>query len=285
MRIHSFLIRGDGSSLSSKLNSFTSLSLNALAFFSLGIDHSKIIECALKFKTKCPVYLTETYGIIGYDEELQQNIELMEKGRGSEYGFRGGSGGQGCLVVGVTDAVTGHSDLKIPGKTSSLMVIADTSKTFERDYSSSTIPLHYGGIAKEAWIVSSNSSLERVPYFWIANQDESMPIGVSAFKGDASSATKELLLKKPSGFKTDCIGLFPCFSRGINQYNAENVESQAITSVLDINDGAPTRIYGMFAHGELGPSNNFYGFVNDENDIKCEQYGMTSILSIHTQKE
>jgi hypothetical protein len=31
----------------------------------------------------CPVYLKETYGILGYDEETKQNVELMEKARGS----------------------------------------------------------------------------------------------------------------------------------------------------------------------------------------------------------
>lgn len=277
MRVHSFLVQGDGFSLSSKLNSFASLSLNALALFSLGADHSKLIDCVAK--VKCPVYLTETYGIIGYDEELKQNIELMEKGRGSEYGLRGGSGGQGCLVVGVTDAITGHGDLmNIPENISSLMVVADDSKTFAKDYGNSNTPLHYGGITKKAWKISSDGKLEPIPYFWIANGASF--VGVTSFTGDASTATKQLLSKKPFGCKVDCIGLFPCFSRGVNQYNAENVETQEISSVIN-----NIRIYGMFAHGELGPSNQFNGFVNDRNEIQCEQYGLTSILSIHTQHE
>jgi hypothetical protein len=49
----------------------------------------------------CPVYLAETYGIIGFDEERQKNVELMEKGRGSEYGFVGGSGGRGVPRDGI----------------------------------------------------------------------------------------------------------------------------------------------------------------------------------------
>jgi hypothetical protein len=35
--------------------------------------------------------------IFGFDEELNANVELME------YGYCGGSGGQGCLVIGYSD--------------------------------------------------------------------------------------------------------------------------------------------------------------------------------------
>jgi hypothetical protein len=41
------------------------------------------------------------------------------------------------------------------------------------------------------------------------------------------------------------------------------------------------RVFGMFAHGELGPS-SFADFVSDPNSISCTQHRMTSILAIHT---
>ena len=45
-----------------------------------------------------------------------------------------------------------------------------------------------------------------------------------------------------------------------------------------------TRIYGMFAHGELGPS-EFAGFANTPTVVAHEQHSMTSILAVHTAPE
>ena len=77
------------------------------------------------------------------------------------------------------------------------------------------------------------------------------------------------------------IGLFPCFTRGVNLYKEEDVESSAIAGAV----GAPadeTRIYGMFAHGELGPS-TFSGFAREATAavIEHEQH---SILAMHTRE-
>ena len=91
MRLHTFLVPGAGDALVGRLRPLlTSVALDALILFSLGADQSKLLS-ALSGAT-CPVYLTETYGILGYDEEAGANVELMEAGRGSEYGFCGGSG-------------------------------------------------------------------------------------------------------------------------------------------------------------------------------------------------
>jgi hypothetical protein len=47
------------------------------------------------------------------------------------------------------------------------------------------------------------------------------------------------------------------------------------------------QIYGMFAHGELGPTTEFAGFTpskeaNNDFTIPCTQHSHTSILAIHT---
>ena len=75
-------------------------SLDAFVVFLVGIDLTSLAKAALASSVACPIYLTESCGIIGYNEDLWQNIEIMEKGCGSEYGFVGGGGGSGCLVAG-----------------------------------------------------------------------------------------------------------------------------------------------------------------------------------------
>ena len=98
-----------GAPLISQLGSVSSMALNALVLMSLGADHSALLSAVASSKIDCPVYLTETYGIIGFDEASQAHVELMEKGRGSEYGFQGGSGGQGCVIIAFEGARAGHT--------------------------------------------------------------------------------------------------------------------------------------------------------------------------------
>lgn len=283
MQIKSIFVRGDGSALASRVNSVASMALNALVLMSLSGNHQLLIDTVRKAGITCPVYLTETYGIIGYDEEVGRSVELMEKGRGSEYGFCGGSGGQGCVLLAYSDgAVVGH-DASFPEKISSMIVIADTSGEWGKV--SSSAPLHYGGITKSAWVVSEGSrDPVSVPYFWVASEAKvSKPVGISAFTGEAGVAAKDLLGKIPSGLRsTGDVGLFPCFTRGVNKYGAENVESDAVSGAMPkIN---PVKIYGMFAHGELGPS-SFSGFSDEATDIPCEKHSMTTILAVHTAAE
>ena len=224
--------------------------------------------------------MTEAYGILGYDEDLRQNVELMEKGRGSEYGCCGGSGGQGCLAIGYYDGAIAGDSADFPCGLSSLMVIADQSESWAAVQAKA--PLHFGGITKQCWRVKvkgNEVSLDKVSYFWVADNTGEMT-GVSTFKGEAAEATKTLLQELPKGYKaTGDVGLFPCFTRGVNQYGEENVESTAIATVM-----SSPRIYGMFAHGELGPT-SFASFTNEANNHECDQHGMTSILSIHATKE
>jgi len=265
MLVQSFLVQGTGAAVASGLATLSASAppLEALVMFSLGANHPFLLDALRKNDVSCPVYLTETYGILGCDEDLKRNVELMELGRGKEYGFVGGSGGQGCLVAGFAGgAVAGHTD-DFPSDASSVLVVADQSKEWAKVESKA--PLQYGGITKECWRVTESGDLESVPYFWIADISKE-PIGVSTFTEDATEAMSGLVKEMPAGRKSSgSIGLFPCFTRGINQYGAENVESDAIEKVL-----GDARINGMFAHGELGPS-DFAGFTAECNRIPCEQ--------------
>jgi hypothetical protein len=275
MLVQSFLVQGTGAAVSSGLARLSSsLQLDAVVMFSLGANHPILLDAVRENDVSCPVYLTETYGILGYDSDSKRNVELMEKGRGSEYGFVGGSGGQGCLVAGFSEgAVAGHTD-DFPADANSVLIVADQSKEWSKVESKA--PLQYGGITKECWRVTDSGDLESVPYFWIADTSRE-PIGVSTFTEDATEAISSLLKEMPSERKSSgSVGLFPCFTRGVNQYGKENVESEGIGSVL-----GDARIYGMFAHGELGPS-EFAGFTAEANKIPCKQHSMTSIIAIHT---
>jgi hypothetical protein len=109
------------------------------------------------------------------------------------------------------------------------------------------------------------------------------PVGFSTFQEDnAASATTSLLSKLPSHHKVaGYVGLFPCFTKWVNQCGSEHVEPTAVASAMQQVDGSP-RVYGMFAHGELGPSSFAY-FGSDPNWISCTrtQHSMKSIVAIH----
>ena len=283
MLVKSFLAQGaavaSSSAFAGKLSSLGGC--DALVLLSLGVEHEYLVDAVHQVGIDCPVFLSETYGILGTDIDTGESIELMEKGRGSEYGYCGGSGGQGCVAVGYSQGVqTGYNadDFPLPNA-STLMVIADQSGAWAQDRESA--PLHYGGITKSTWRLDpATKRLAPVPYFWVGDISGE-PTGVSTFTDDAQEATTTLLAKIPSGYvASGSIGLFPCFTRGVNQYGKEHVEPQAAEKAM-LKTATPAQVYGMFAHGELGPT-SFGDFIRDPNTIPCTQHSMTTILSIHT---
>jgi len=279
MRVDTVLVR-EASSLAGRIKSVApaSAALNALVLMSLGLEHRQLLNAVSEAGVQCPVYVTETYGILGYDEGAGRNVELMEKGRGSEYGFVGGSGGQGCLVLAYSGGAAAGHTAAWPADAASMMVVADGSGAFAA--AAASAPLHYGGITKEAWVLS-DGALQPVPFFWVASvAGGAAPVGVTTFTGEAGEAALGLLEQAPG--PVSAVGLFPCFTRGVNKYNAEDVETAAIAQVV----GASRRMYGMFAHGELGPS-RFSGFDSaaPAGGVPSEQHSMTSILALHTHSQ
>ena len=111
MHVQSFLVQGAATSaIASHLGTLPE-SLDALVLLGLGQDLERIAKDVQSQKLSCPVYMTDTYGILGPDiDDDMRNIELMEKGHGSEYGFCGGSGGEGCLVLGYSGGAIGGTD-------------------------------------------------------------------------------------------------------------------------------------------------------------------------------
>jgi hypothetical protein len=83
MQVHSFLVQGAGAAaaaaVASRLSRLcTSTQLDCLVIFSLGGNRAAALNAVqAAFHTRpvpCPVYLTETYGLLGYDEETQQHV-------------------------------------------------------------------------------------------------------------------------------------------------------------------------------------------------------------------
>ena len=110
-----------------------------------------------------------------------------------------------------------------------MMVVADGSGAFAAAAAASA-PLHYGGITKEAWVLS-DGALQPVPFFWVASvAGGAAPVGVTTFTGEAGEAALGLLEQAPG--PVSAVGLFPCFTRGVNKYDAEDVETAAIAQVV-----------------------------------------------------
>ena len=71
---------------------------DAVALFALSIQPDTLTAFAKTVPAQTPVLLADCYGILGFSQRDGANIELMEAGRGEEYGGVGGDGGQGSPV-------------------------------------------------------------------------------------------------------------------------------------------------------------------------------------------
>eukprot|EP00439_Symbiodinium_sp_Y106_P031994 s2338_g3.t2 len=104
-KIETFLVRGPVNESTLALASAplaAHIDLSCLVFFCLGTKPETVASVAggaLGLHGMCPVYIADCYGIIGWDKKEKRNVELMEEGRGSEYGKPGGQGGEGVVVA------------------------------------------------------------------------------------------------------------------------------------------------------------------------------------------
>jgi len=278
MQVHTFLTQGDGTELAALLPTELSdtSALSVLVVFSLGADHSKIQAAIaeLQLPETLPVYMTETYGILGFDLKEGRNLEFMEKGRGSEYGCRGGDGGQGSVVVAFFGSGIHASHGLVPEGATSCMVVTTGSGWAQ---ASSGAPVHYGGVTKECFLLR-NQAFESVPFFCVSTRDN--PVGIAAVQSDVGTATRDLLSQLPPGREASgAVALFPCFTRGVNEYDKNDVEPEAVSQALP-----GCRIFGMFAHGELGPA-SFSGFCPPaQSEQTCVQHSMTTVMAVYTSE-
>eukprot|EP00929_Paragymnodinium_shiwhaense_P042139 TRINITY_DN21857_c0_g1_i2.p1 TRINITY_DN21857_c0_g1~~TRINITY_DN21857_c0_g1_i2.p1 ORF type:complete len:418 (+),score=83.55 TRINITY_DN21857_c0_g1_i2:51-1256(+) len=280
--IETFLVEGpvDESKLSIACAELAMyMDLTGVAFFTLGVD-PKIISAvaggALGLHGVCPIYVADCYGIIGWDKKQGKNVELMEKGRGTEYGMAGGQGGEGVVVVAFRgDGFAPNADANLPDGSALHMVVAGHES---KALSGGTSGVAYGGAAKTCYKLEHSGDLVEVPRFAISANQASSPTVVSSFQdGDAGDAA-EAALKALSG-KPTAAAYFPCFCRGFNKYGENGVEPDAFAKKgLD-----GVKLFGMFAHGELGPPLDKPVLCTADSPAAAtaESHSSTSILALY----
>mmetsp|Transcript_12087 Transcript_12087/g.17352 ORF Transcript_12087/g.17352 Transcript_12087/m.17352 type:complete len:356 (-) Transcript_12087:86-1153(-) len=268
-KIETFLVEGDVNE--AKLAAACAplamhMDLDGLVFFTLGVKPeiiSAVAGGALGLHGVCPVYIADSYGIVGWDKSKKVNVELMEEGRGKEYDKVGGNGGKGVVVTAFRG---GHvpSEGDLPSDKGLHMIITDGDTP-------GTAPQGalYGGVAKKCFKLEHSGDLVPVPQFAV-----STPQGVvTSFTGDAGEAAKDAF---SSSDDLEVAGYFPCFCRGVNKYGEDNVEPAAFAS--NGMEGVP--LFGMFAHGEIGPPQGSpVACDKEEKPVEVEMHSMTSVLA------
>lgn len=276
--IETFLVPGpvDVSKLATKCAPLAAhFDLTCLTFFSLGVPAETIAAVAggsLGIHGVCPVYIADCYGIVGWDAAAGANVELMEKGRGSEFGCVGGNGGEGVVVVafrGDGYAPSCGNDALPADRSLHMVVTANGSEQTQEAPGAA-----YGGLAKACWRLEHSGDLASVPRFAV-----SAPSAVvTSFTGDASEAAAAAVQALPEAASPAlAAGYFPCFCRGVNKYGEDGVEPAAFAAVPGLAD---VRLFGMFAHGELGPPVGG-PVLTSEGATKAELHSMTSILALY----
>ena len=73
-------------------------------------------------------------------------------------------------------------------------------------------------------------------------------------------------------------GYFPCFCRGYNKYKKDGAEPEAFEEA-----GVTVPLFGMFAHGELGPNKGPAVLVasGEAPSTEHEVHSMTSVLALY----
>lgn len=252
--IETFLVRGpvQASALAAKCAPLANFfDLECVAFFCLGTDPeavSSVAGGALGLHGVCPVFIADCHGIIGWDNELGANVELMEKGLGVEAGSASGVGGEGVVIVAFRggchepscedEGESGPSSL--PEGRALHMVVRSAGKP--------TVPTSgviYGGIAKACYKLEHSGDLVPVSQFAV-----STPFAVLAsFEGDAGqAASASLKMLPPVASPPIAAGYFSCPHRGINKYGKDGAEPEAFAA----HGLQGVRLFGMFADA-LGP--------------------------------
>ena len=255
---------------------------DAVVLFILDLESADFIPFAQTVAPNTPVFLADCYGILGYSAEEGRNIELMEAGRGREYGGVGGDGGQGVVVVAFCGGGVVATVDTLPGAgiTAHLVVAAHGSNVGSL-LAKQASAMYYGGVAKATFRYAPDKErFETIPCFCISTlATPEQTIGTTSFTGNVKGSVQMLLKQAPAGSRVETVALFPCYMRGKNEYGVNNVEPDAVAELLP---DAP--IYGMFCHGELGPR-QCMGFDSTQKPQQfCTQHSMTTIVAVHAAR-
>lgn len=255
---------------------------DAVLLLSLGLEPASLVPVARAAPVGTPVLWADCYGILGYSTPEGRNIELMEQGRGREYGGPGGDGGQGVVGVLFSGEVAVTTSEPPAADARAHLVVATHGSGINGFLKEHTTAVYYGGVAKATYVFDTEGeSFTEVPHWLVsARPSAASSVGTTSFSDDASRAVRALLEQAPAGASVEAVGLFPCFMRGKNTYGVNNVEPDAISELLP---GVP--IYGMFCHGELGPRECMGFDPQTRPQQSCTQHSMTSIVAIHAAGE
>jgi hypothetical protein len=250
---------------------------DAVVLLSLGLPIDSFLSFAKNIPPNTALFLADCYGILGFSQKAKKNIELMESGRGSEYGGEGGDGGEGITFVSFSGGNHIASVDSLPGDNITAHMAVGSNGGINSFLNKNISAVYFGGIAKATYQYDSkNEKFNSVPYFFISFKD--IPVGATSFTSDAKEPMTKLIRMVPKGGKIESVALFPCFMRGKNKYGKNNVEPDIVSDLLP---GIP--IYGMFSHGELGP-NECVGFTKIQNPAQnCSQHSMTTVAAIHVR--
>jgi hypothetical protein len=249
--------------------------IDAVVLLALGVEAGALVPFAVA-AGNAPVLLADCYGVLGYSTEQGRNLELMEQGRGREYGGAGGDGGQGVV------AVLFHGEGRFVASTEQLpagacahMVVTTGGGTVSL-LDNAAAP-YYGGVAKAALRFDAEAgSFTPVERFFVTTLARpGSGVGTGSFTSDPEGAVRTLLETVPEGGTVEAIALFPCFMRGKNTYGTNDVEPDAVNRLAP---GVP--VFGMFCHGELGPC-GCLGFSPGAGPEVCSQHSMTTIVAVH----
>lgn len=258
------------------------IDLDAVVFFTLGVAPeliSSVAGGALGLHGSCPVYVVDCYGIIGWDKVKKQNMELMEKGRGSEYGCQGGNGGEGVVVAAFRGGAFTPTCFEkgvgasLPGQCTAHMVMKGGPGAPEAPAAGAV----FGGVAKRCFALKHSGDLEEVAQVAVSSN----AAVVSSFIGEARTATGAILEAAGTENKAySALGYFPCFCRGVNKYGEDDVEVKEFAAAGL--EGVP--IFGMFAHGEIGPPVGGPIQCTPETDAlsSVEVHSMTSVVALYS---
>lgn len=263
----------DADDLAAAMGADATAGSDAVALFALGIDRAALVPFADTVPRQTPVLLADCYGILGYSARQGRNLELMEKGRGREYGGTGGRGGKGVVAVAFSGGFAASTE-GLPGDASAHMAVAANGSDTGSFLRAHAAAPYFGGVAKATFEYDrERRSFAAVPHFFVSAR---ATVGTSSFTSDPAGAVRQLVDQLPDGKKAETVALFPCFMRGVNEYGEPDVEPEAVSEVLP-----GVRLYGMFCHGELGPS-RCLGFDSQASPQEaCRQHSMTTIVAVH----
>ena len=129
----------------------------AIALFALDLEPAAFVRFAEVVPRHTSLHLADCYGILGFSPEAGRNIELLEAGRGREYGGVGGDGGRGVVAVVFSGGVIPSTSALPKDATTTHMVVAANGSDVGKFLKAEARSVYYGGVAKATYQYSGDT--------------------------------------------------------------------------------------------------------------------------------